>query len=242
MRRLLLVALLSSAVMLGLGGTALAESDMCDGLDCYAPTQCSDGQDNDSNGLVDLADPGCEGNPGDQSECCYVPPPPEPPPPPPPPPSPPPFPGLVPGSWEWLEESWTCGVTRQEPVQDPGLCDFMQLVRCKRQNFRHRWVDVFGLHAVTYQGHFQVCYRHGNGIVTVLSRAGDATDTGYPWQWKGNASGYPKHYRFAHYVEFDFRGQLDFCPANWGCIHTSWPWIKITFWDVNVMAKETGVA
>jgi hypothetical protein len=90
MRRLLLVALLSSAVLLGLGGTALAESDKCDGPDCYAPTQCSDGQDNDSNGLVDLADPGCEGNPGDQSECCYVPPPPEPPPPPPPPAPPPP--------------------------------------------------------------------------------------------------------------------------------------------------------
>jgi hypothetical protein len=150
---------------------------------------------------------------------------------------------MQPGSFDWLGEEWTCGVTAQIPTSAQGeMCDTINLVRCKRQNFRAQFVHgpFVELHATTLEGHFRVCYRHGQGIVTVLSRHADATDTSYPWQNKGIAEGYPKHYRFQHYVEFHFRQKTEFCPEV--CTHTSWPWIKITFWDVNVMAKEIGVA
>jgi hypothetical protein len=280
MRRLLLVALLSSAVVLGLGGTALAEGDMCDGGDCWAPTQCSDGLDNDSNGLVDLADPGCEGNPGDQSECCWVPPP-EPPPPPPEPPPPPPPPQCSDGvdndgdgtwdaaepygdwscfSWDdndesdypaaaefdLLGEEWTCGVTAQIPTTAQGeMCDTMNLVRCKRQNFRQTYKQTWwsgGYNILRYEGFYRVCYQHGQGIVTVLARTGDATwQVGYPYQWKGNETGYPQHYRFQHYVEFRFRGKLDFCPTWKVICSPRYPWLTIWFYDTNVQTRDAGI-
>ena len=146
---------------------------------------------------------------------------------------------LWPEEIQWLDEEWTCGVTVQIPTTAQGeSCDTMQLARCKRQNFRQPYTNgVFT--SLTYEGHFRVCYRHDNGIVTVKSRFGDATQQQWPWVWKGNANGYPRHYRYAKHVVFEFRGQLDWCLT--GCTGTRWPWLTIIFYDNNTMSKDSGV-
>lgn len=113
-------------------------------------------------------------------------------------------------------------------------------IRCKTQNFWQNWRDA-GVEVLIYQGTYQVCYRYNGGITSVGGRYGDATKQVYPWQWKGNAGGYPYHIRYDHKVVFYFRGQFDVCLISWGCLYTTWPWITITFYDNNTQSRQVGV-
>ena len=183
------------------------------------PPACQDGQDNDGDGLYDYpSDPGCSGY-TDNDEY-NAPPPPEP---------PPPLPDIRAGSYTDMG------------MDEYFYFDYRGLVRCKTQKFKQNWSEAGLYDVLIYEGGYQVCYRYNGGIVSVKTRWGDATKQVYPWQWKGNASGYPNHVRYDHKVEFYYRGQLDFCALKWGCLYTTWPWVTFTFYDTNVQTRVAGV-
>ena len=121
----------------------------------------------------------------------------------------------------------------------PNYC-WGEIVRCKTQYFRQD--TYFGVPPITtdiirYAGYFKVCYVWGNRITQVVYRYGDSIFSRYPYVYKGNATGYPKHFREQHYVDFLFRYQVDFCPAQPACTSTKWPYFTIRFHDNNTQER-----
>ena len=108
--------------------------------------------------------------------------------------------------------------------------------RCKLQYYTQTQSQANLYVVMKYRGEFQVCYRYDAGIVTVLSRTGGSTYTRWPWNFGGNAEGYPNHYRAAKYVDFRFRYKAEFCPVPYGCTTTKWPYFTIRFTDRNTMS------
>jgi hypothetical protein len=186
---------------------------------------CSDGLDNDHDGWVDTRDYGCyDGSDGNEADN-----------------------EIVREGIEWGASQFACSYTAavngQWYTQGAKVYCYggYTAERCKRQEFRYHttWAGI--ARVLTYEGHFAVCYRHGNGITRVLSRAGDSTYSRYPYQYKGNADGYPRHFRYSRFVDFQFRYQLDFCPAAFGCLSTKWPYDNIRFHDNNTMEYSGGI-
>jgi hypothetical protein len=190
------------------------------------PPACSDGWDNDGDGYADLRDYGCydgnDTNEGDNE--------------------------LVNDPFEWGAVAYACSVTSaqngqwvyQDTYSLNSYCP-ASTARCKRQEFKARWSQAGLYNVLNVNGFFVVCYRHNAGIVTVLARNWDQTYARYPWQWKGNADGYPRHYRYTKYVDFQYRGKFEFCPANFGCLSTKWPYVNIRFYDNNTMTYAQGI-
>jgi hypothetical protein len=156
------------------------------------------------------------------------------------------------GDFTVTGEAYACGVTAAQNGQWNYTTEYSvnsycpaSTARCKRVNFKQTYKQTGwsgGYDILRYEGFYSVCYRYNAGIVTVLARTGDATyQVGYPYNWRGNADGYPQHYRFSKYVEFRFRGKLDFCPT-WkiGCI-ARWPWLTIIFHDTNYHTRDAGI-
>jgi hypothetical protein len=211
---------------------------------------CSDAYDNDGDGLVDYGqDPGCYG-PQDNDEYNAPPappPPPTPPPPPPPSPTPPPPPPAGPPTPSDMAAGLTVWTASSEQdcftglqLKDPVLCYATDdQARCKYQTFDQPYDEaIAGVRVrqdvLVYRGWFRVCYvPGGGGILSVQGRGGDAVSTKYPFSWQGNASGYPQHQRFAHYVDFLYRGKMGYCVIDWGCVKTYWPYVTVRFTDNN---------
>lgn len=114
--------------------------------------------------------------------------------------------------------------------------------RCKLQYYTDT-LSQANLYAVMkYRGEFRVCYRYDAGIVTVISRKGDSTYSRWPWNFGGNADGYPNHYRADKFVDFRFRYKAEFCPVPSGCTTTKWPYFAVRFTDRNTMTvTDSGI-
>jgi hypothetical protein len=162
---------------------------------------------------------------------CYDPPPP--PPPPQPPPAPPPPPPPPPSLDEPLE--------LDAFVPDSVPYQYFGLTRCKTQTFTNHWSQAGLFRVLTYKGSFRVCYRPGNGIVSIADVHGDATWTKQPWSWKGNDAGYPYGVRYAKTAVFQYRGTTAICFFSFGCGPDKHPWVSITFYDNNTMTRSGGV-
>jgi hypothetical protein len=127
------------------------------------------------------------------------------------------------------------------PEEDVQVTTNSPVTRCKTQRFRHKWTQGGLFDVLTYEGRFRVCYQHGVKIVSVLHRSGDSIFSHWPWTWRGNESGYPFHIRFEKKVEFYYRGTLEFCLVDPGCVSTKHPFVTVTFFDNNTMTRDGGV-
>jgi hypothetical protein len=156
---------------------------------------------------------------------CYDPPPPPPPPLPPPPPPP----------------SLDAELGVDEFVPGPALYEFAGDVRCKWQTFTQHFSEAGLFRVITYKGMFRVCYRPGNGIVSLSDVRGDASWTRQPWMWKGNDTGYPYGVRYSRVATFHYRGTAAICIFSWGCGPDKHPWVTLTFYDSNTMTRAAGV-
>ena len=113
--------------------------------------------------------------------------------------------------------------------------------RCKRQTF----TQAFGLGVdfLRYEGTFRVCYVPGVRIESWSEVYGDANYALPPWDWHGNDPGYPQAARLTvHSVQFTFRGSAAICVQLLlkGCGPTKHPWVRITFWDTNMITRSAG--
>lgn len=177
---------------------------------------------------------------------CYDPPPPPPPPLPPPPPAPPPpppapppvFPPPPPPS---PPPSMDAELRVDAFSLDPAFYEFSGTIRCKTQSFTQHFTEAGLVRVLTYKGMFRVCYRHGNGIVSLSDVRGDATWTQLPWTWKGNDPGYPYGVRYSRVATFHYRGTAAICIFTWGCGPEKHPWVTLTFYDNNTMTRTAGV-
>jgi hypothetical protein len=137
-------ALLAAAVLIGASQAAAADApDICDGLAyCYAPTACSDGIDNDGDGRIDLADPGCaDSGDLDETDAASAPPPPD---------------------------DWGQNVGWYTDYNDDGY-SFLRLGGgCRAPVARREYRGSFGTHHWTYFEKVTFCWR--NGVITSFSR------------------------------------------------------------------------
>ena len=119
-------------------------------------------------------------------------------------------------------------------------------IRCARKIVTETW-SQFGwqrLRMITYELRFRVCYwTEERGIVSVTDVRGDATVANFPWEWRGNAVGYPYGDRTGiHTAEIHARGNAAFCIVpKLGCGQEKHPWIKVTFFDNNTWVVTSGV-
>ena len=114
--------------------------------------------------------------------------------------------------------------------------------RCTKKVRLWQWGDIISRYFLMRMT-IEVCYRHNNGIVTVLKRYSENVDTRYPYGHEGNAPGHPVHYRYPRYVDFHFRHRLNYCPTiQIGCFPTVEPWVRLRFHDNNTMTQESGRA
>jgi hypothetical protein len=142
-------------------------------------------------------------------------------------------------------EQWACGVTAAQEgqwysYQTAAYCP-ATTSRCTKKVWTWKWWDAIG-DAFKLRTTIEVCYRHNNGIVTVLKRYDEALSTRAPWGYVGRVTGYPLHYRYAKYVDFHFRNRLSFCLLWKGCFPEKEPWLVIRFYDTNTMTWESGIA
>jgi hypothetical protein len=247
MKRLILLAILIFGVpaVLAGAGPASAADDMCA---CYdpppppppplpppppppppppapPPPACSDGWDNDGDGARDWQqDYGCLQDPSDNNEGdneLYA-------------------------NVAWGEASYACGTAGVDAGQWYGSVSAVDSFcltstsRCKTQKVTDAiseagWVDVNH-----YLAEYTVCYRPNNGIVTVKSRSGKSTFSRWPWNYGGNAEGFPQHVRYAKFVDFKYVWKLEFAGLGW--VSTKWPFLTIRFFDNNTqMVTEAGI-
>ena len=214
--------------------------------------ECTDQIDNadPEDYLIDSQDPGCSyPYDRDDDETNGVPPPPPPPPPAPPPPPPPP----PPPEFEWTPASpWdqNLSVGEYDECDDAGgfvpvpMCVLTDasVPRCKRYVFTFQFQgDVFGVGigpSDDYAGAWKVCYYpYGGGVTRVVYRYGDSVQVHFPWQWDGNSSGYPQHYRDPHHVQIRYRGDIKVCLPFRGCGPQRHVWLNYDFYDTGLYGR-----
>ena len=109
---------------------------------------------------------------------------------------------------------------------------------CTRKIHGWAWRDSIGKY-FRLRTRYEVCYRYNAGIVTVLARGDEVYDTRPPWVWRGRVDGYPNHYRYSKYVDFNFRNHVAFCLPT-----LCWPeritWLTIRFFDTNQHTYSSG--
>jgi hypothetical protein len=111
-------------------------------------------------------------------------------------------------------------------------------IRCKRvinvHQFREGHFGVEMRDAVRYRVQWRVCYHpYGGGVTEVSYRYGDvdADGTTWPWEYRGNDSGYPYHIRQTHkaYIYYGF-GAAE-CFTHIGCSNEHHGHLTYTFTD-----------
>ena len=176
---------------------------------------CGDGWDNDGDGLIDyLSDPGCSSE-TDPDE--YDPPPDLNAP-------------LGPSGFE-TSTAW------EGPIGFLGT-------RCKTQVFTQSYSQAGLYDVIRYAGRFRVCYVPGGRVASWSDVAGDAewVRPFSSWEWRGNESGYPVGVRVSETaVEFRYRGKAAICLFNFGCGPERHPWVTLTFFSNNTIARKSGV-
>jgi hypothetical protein len=192
--------------------------------------QCNDREDNDGDGLIDWGhDPGCSSLSDDDEYNAPAPPPP----PQPPPPPPEEFGDFMVGYNYSTSETDECSQGPSYPCLKPSL---PAAIRCKKvvnvQQFREGHFGVEMRDSMKYGVQWRVCYHpYGGGITEVTYRYGDVVDTNFPWEFRGNDSGFPYHIRQAHKVFIYYGFGVAECFTHIGCSNEHHGRLTYTFTD-----------
>jgi hypothetical protein len=149
------------------------------------------------------------------------------------------------GYWTGEYEIDECGGPVY-PCYGPTGLKLPGVYRCKivykKAQFRGGRFGIDYQNSVRYKMDFRVCYRaYGGGIDSVSWRHGDVDEDGttFPWEYRGNDSGFPYHIRYAHRVTFHYGFGAAECFTTYVCSNEHHGRVVLTFTDTGLYGTVT---